>query len=97
MQGVSAPSRRPKRLSTKKWGEPQLDLTLQIRTENPNYDKPKISTILRRDHGLNMSEIMSLPQPIIFALPAFWPQFLIFLESMLDISIMFSKKIMSQS
>jgi predicted transcriptional regulator len=38
------------------WGEPQLELILQIRRENPTYGKAKISPILRRNQGPDLSE-----------------------------------------
>ncbi|MDR1235640.1 MAG: hypothetical protein LBJ96_01395 [Holosporaceae bacterium] len=35
IRGAEVPSRRPKRLRAVSWGEPQLELILQIRRENP--------------------------------------------------------------
>jgi predicted DNA-binding transcriptional regulator AlpA len=48
MRDVRPPTKRPKRLRIKGWGEPELDLILQIRTANPTYGKKKIAVILNR-------------------------------------------------
>jgi hypothetical protein len=42
MRGALVPSRRPKRLRAKSWGEPQLDLILRIRMENSTYGMARI-------------------------------------------------------
>ncbi|MDR1235544.1 MAG: integrase core domain-containing protein, partial [Holosporaceae bacterium] len=54
--GAEIPSRRPKRLRAVSWGEPQLEQILQIRRKNPTYGKAKISVVLRRNQGPDLSE-----------------------------------------
>jgi transposase InsO family protein len=55
-RGYIPPSKRPKKLNKPRWGESEKQLVLQIRRENPTYGKAKIAVILKRDHGLNISE-----------------------------------------
>lgn len=54
--GILPPSRRPKNLRKPRWGQPEMQLVLRIRRENPTYGKEKIAIILRRDHGQTLSE-----------------------------------------
>lgn len=55
-KGIAPPSKRPKKVNKPKWGESQMQLVLMIRRENPTYGKFKIAIILKRDHGINISE-----------------------------------------
>jgi transposase InsO family protein len=55
-KGILPPAKRPQSLRKPLWGEPELQLILRLRRENPTYGKAKISVILKRDHGLKLSE-----------------------------------------
>lgn len=55
-RGVLPPSKKPRRLNRPKWGETQMQLVLQVRRSNPTYGKAKITVILSRDFGVNLSE-----------------------------------------
>jgi putative transposase len=55
-QGIAPPSKRPKSVNKRRWGEPQLQLVLKVRRENPTYGKEKIAVILKRDHAQTISE-----------------------------------------
>lgn len=54
--GIAPPSKKPKRVNKRRWGEAQLQLVLRVRRENPTYGKEKIAIILQRDHAQTMSE-----------------------------------------
>jgi transposase InsO family protein len=56
MRGVWPPTTRPKRPRIRCWREPQIDLVLKIRNENPTYGRKKIAVILKRDHREFLSE-----------------------------------------
>lgn len=55
-KGILPPTKRPKTIRKAQWGESEKQLVLRIRRENPTYGKVKIAVILRRDHGLMISE-----------------------------------------
>lgn len=55
-KNIIPPSKKPKRVNKPRWGEAQRQLVLQIRRANPTYGKAKIAVILKRDHGLSISE-----------------------------------------
>lgn len=55
-KGILPPSKKPKSLRKPSWGESEMQCVLALRRENPTYGKAKISVILRRDHGLLLSE-----------------------------------------
>jgi transposase InsO family protein len=55
-KGLLPPTRRPKTVRTPTWGAAEKQLVLRLRRENPTYGKFKISIILKRDHGLCLSE-----------------------------------------
>lgn len=55
-KGITPPSKRPKKVNKRRWGEAQLQLVLKVRRENPTYGKEKIAIILKRDHAQTMSE-----------------------------------------
>ena len=55
-QGKRPPSKRPKRVNRPRWGESEKQHVLTIRRANPTYGKAKIYVILKRDHGLHLSE-----------------------------------------
>jgi len=55
-KGILPPSKRPKLLRKPQWGEKEKQLVLSLRRENPTYGKAKIAVILKRDHGLSLSE-----------------------------------------
>ena len=54
--GVTPPSKRPKRVNKPRWGEAEKQLVLRIRRANRTYGKEKVGVILRRDHGLEISD-----------------------------------------
>lgn len=54
--GISPPSKKPKKVNKPRWGEAQLQLVLRVRRENPTYGKEKIAIILKRDHAQTISE-----------------------------------------
>ena len=54
--GVTPPSKAPKRRNKPHWGEREKQLVLEVRRANPTYGKFKIAVILKRDHGLEISE-----------------------------------------
>lgn len=54
-QGLSPPSKRPRRVNKPRWGEAERQLVLRIRRENPTYGKEKIAVIMGRDHGTTLS------------------------------------------
>lgn len=53
--GGTPPSKRPKKVNKPQWGEPEKQLVLRIRRENPTYGKEKIAVIIRRDFGRDIS------------------------------------------
>jgi transposase InsO family protein len=55
-RGILPPSKLPKRRNKPQWGESEKQRVLQIRRANPTYGKAKIGPILRRDHGLTISD-----------------------------------------
>ena len=55
-KGILPPSKRPKSVRKPKWGEAEKQLVLKLRRDNPTYGKAKIAVILKRDHGLILSE-----------------------------------------
>jgi transposase InsO family protein len=55
-KGILPPSKRPKSLRKPLWGESEMQVVLKLRRENPTYGKAKISVILKRDHGVRISE-----------------------------------------
>jgi putative transposase len=55
-RGILPPSKKPKSLRKPHWGESEKQLVLRLRRENSTYGKAKIAVILRRDHGLTLSE-----------------------------------------
>jgi len=57
-KGILPPSKRPKSLRKPLWGESEMQLVLRLRRENPTYGKAKIAVILKRDHGVCISESM---------------------------------------
>lgn len=54
--GILPPSKKPKQVRKKNWGEREIQLVLKIRRDNPTYGKSKIATILTRDHDAKLSE-----------------------------------------
>ena len=54
--GIQPPSKKPKLLRKREWGESEIQLVLKIRRDNPTYGKSKITTILKRDHEGIFSE-----------------------------------------
>ena len=56
LQGILPPTKRPKKLRKPSWGESEKQWVLRLRRENPTYGKAKIAVILKRDHGLSLSE-----------------------------------------
>ena len=54
--GEPPPSRAPRRRNKPQWGEAEVQLVLQIRDQNQTWGKIKIATVLRRDHGLQISD-----------------------------------------
>jgi transposase InsO family protein len=55
-KGILPPSKKPKSPRKPQWGESEKQLVLRLRRENPTYGKAKIAVILKRDHGLTLSE-----------------------------------------
>ena len=55
-KGILPPTKRPKTFRKPLWGESEKQLVLRLRRENPTYGKAKIAVILKRDHGLTLSE-----------------------------------------
>jgi transposase len=56
LKGAIKRSKRPKRLREKTVVNAILDEVLLVRLENPTYSKAKIGAILRRDHGVLISD-----------------------------------------
>ncbi|MEB3702912.1 Putative IS481 family integrase [Candidatus Bealeia paramacronuclearis] len=54
--GMAPPSKKPRNLNKRRWGEAEVQLVLRVRRENPTYGKEKIAIILKRDHGQILSE-----------------------------------------
>lgn len=54
--GIHPPSKKPKHLRKREWGEAEIQLVLKIRRENPTYGKSKITTIIKRDSEKIISE-----------------------------------------
>lgn len=54
--GILPPSKRPRHVNQPRWGAPERDLVLRTRRDNPTYGKEKIAIILKRDHGLTLSQ-----------------------------------------
>ena len=55
-RGIFPVSRAPKRRSKSSIVQSTKDLILKLRQENPSYGKAKIAVILKRDHGVCLSE-----------------------------------------
>jgi transposase InsO family protein len=55
-KGILPPSKKPKSLRRPLWGESEMQHVLSLRRENPTYGKAKISIILQRDFGIQISE-----------------------------------------
>jgi putative transposase len=55
-KGILPPTKKPKTPRKPMWGESEKQLVLKLRRENPTYGKAKIAVILKRDHGLGLSE-----------------------------------------
>jgi putative transposase len=55
-QGIMPPSKKPRTLRKPLWGESEKQKVLSLRREYPTYGKAKIAVILKRDHGLSLSE-----------------------------------------
>ena len=55
-QGILPPSKKPIALRKPLWGESETQKVLSLRREYPTYGKAKIAVILKRDHGLSLSE-----------------------------------------
>jgi putative transposase len=55
-RGIFPPSRKPKTFRKAVWGESERQGVLRLRRENPTYGKAKIAVLLKRDHGLCLSE-----------------------------------------
>lgn len=55
-KGLLPPSKKPKSVRKREWGEAEMQLVLQIRRENPTYGKAKIAVIIKRDHQGTLSE-----------------------------------------
>jgi putative transposase len=55
-KNIIPPSKKPRKLNKPHWGEPEKQLVLKVRRENPTYGKEKIAIILKRDHGQTISE-----------------------------------------
>jgi putative transposase len=56
IKGLVAKSKRPKKFRESKIPEATIDLVKNIRKENPTYGKAKIEVIIKRDHGVLISE-----------------------------------------
>jgi predicted transcriptional regulator len=56
IKGLIARSKRPKKLRESKIVKSTIDMIKKIRKENATYGKAKITVILRRDHGILISE-----------------------------------------
>lgn len=54
--GEAPPHKKPKRLNKPRWTESDKQRVLALRRQHPTYGKSKIATILKRDHGANISE-----------------------------------------
>jgi transposase len=57
-KGIKLPTRKPKKLNKACWVESQKQRVLEVRRENPTYGKEKITVILKRDFGLEISVSM---------------------------------------
>lgn len=55
-RGITPPSKKPHKVNKPRWRESEKQWVLKIRRENPTYGKAKIGVILKRDHGLSISE-----------------------------------------
>jgi hypothetical protein len=55
-KGIFPSTKRPKNLRKPLWGESEKQKVLSLRRTHPTYGKAKIAIILKRDHGLNLSE-----------------------------------------
>jgi IS30 family transposase len=55
-QGLLPPTRRPRSVQKRLWGEAEIQAVLKIRSANPTYGKAKIAVILKRDHSFTFSE-----------------------------------------
>jgi transposase len=56
LKGLERRSKRPKTLRSSKVPVSIIELILKLRQENPTYGKAKITVLLRRDHGVLLSE-----------------------------------------
>ncbi len=57
-KGIKLPTRKPKKLNKACWVESQKQRVLEVRRENPTYGKEKITVMLKRDFGLEISVSM---------------------------------------
>ena len=55
-RGLVRRSKRPRKVRTSPMPQVQIDLILNLRKENPTYGKAKIAVIIKRDHGVCISE-----------------------------------------
>lgn len=53
---ILPPSKKPKTVRSRRWGEAEKQLVLKIRRAHPDYGREKIAVVLKRDHGQTMSE-----------------------------------------
>jgi len=56
IKGLVRRSKRPRTLRKSNIPQAHIDLILKLRKENPTYGKAKIAVIIKRDHGLIISE-----------------------------------------
>jgi IS30 family transposase len=56
LKGLERRSRRPKTFRKSQIPKETIDLILQLRHLNPTYGKAKITVLLKRDHGIILSE-----------------------------------------
>lgn len=55
-RGLARRSKRPKKVRTSPMPQAHIDLIFSLRRDNPTYGKAKIAVIIKRDHGLIISE-----------------------------------------
>lgn len=55
-RGLIKRSKKPKKVRTSPMPQAHIDLIFNLRKENPSYGKAKIAVIIKRDHGLVISE-----------------------------------------
>jgi transposase len=56
IKGLTARSKRPKKLRESNIAKSAVDLIKKIRNENPTYGKAKFAVILKREHDIHISE-----------------------------------------